>query len=386
MNLSYKYRIYPNQIQREALDNVFDFCRFLYNNALEERINYYEKFNKSLTYNSQAKELPEVKEVFCEAKNVYSQTLQSVLKRLDSSYQSFFRRIKTKSGGKAGFPRFKNKDRFRSILFPQCNLINGGVQKRPNNKLEVFKIPGEIKVVWHRPFQGRCKQVMITRANEKYYIILTCVEVPKEPRQESTGKEIGIDLGIESFVTFDDGAKLRNPKPYKTAKEKLAYLQRRLAAKRRGSNNRKRLKLRLGKQYEKVTNIRKDFQHKVSKQIVDSYDKICVEDLNIKSMLEAKGFEVKKENIADASWGNFVALLEYKAEKAGILLVKVNPANTSKTCSRCDNIKEKLALTERVYHCEACGFVMDRDQNAALNIRRAGTALPVREASGFSRR
>ena len=182
MHRSYKYRIYPNKTQREALDQIFGFCRFLYNNALEERISYYKKFNKSLTYNEQSKELPEIKEVFCEAKNVYSQTLQSVLKRLDSSYQNFFRRIKTKSVGKAGFPRFKNKDRFRSILFPQCNLINGGVQKRPNNKLEIFKIPGEVKVVWHRPFQGRCKQVMITKSNEKYYIVLTCVEVPKGPR------------------------------------------------------------------------------------------------------------------------------------------------------------------------------------------------------------
>ena len=131
---------------------------------------------------------------------------------------------------------------------------------------------------------------------------------------------------------------------------------------------------------------KKRFQHKASKQMWNSYDKIYIEDLNIKSMMESKGFEVKKENIADASWGNFISLLEYKAEKAGVLIVKVNPANTSKTCSCCGNIKEKLALSERIYHCEACGFAMDRDQNAAINIKRAGTALPVREASGFSRR
>lgn len=389
MNLSYRYRIYPNTVQREALDNIFSFCRFLYNNALEERISYYKRFGKSLTYNSQTKELPSVKEVFCEAKSIHSQVLQSVLKQVDFGFQNFFRNLKKKSN-KAGFPRFKNKDRFRSICFSQCNLISGGVKRLPNNKLKLFNIPGEIKVIWHRPFQGRCKQVRIVKSNEKYYIILVCVDIVTEHRTP-TGKEIAIDLGIESFITTDKGIKFHHPKPYKTAKEKLAYLQRRRAAKQRGSNNDKKLKLRIAKQYEKITNIRKDFQHKVAKQLVDDNYKIYIEKLNIKSMLESKGFEVRKENITEASWGNFVALLEYKAEKAGALVIKVDPRNTSKTCSQCLKVKEKLALSERTYHCEACGFEMDRDQNAALNIRRVGTTLTttnsvVIEAFGFSQK
>jgi len=372
--LSYKYRIYPNVIQREALDLIFGFCRNLYNCALEERISYYRKYGKSLSYNTQAKELLEIKDVCSEAANVYSQTLQQTLKQLDAAFVNFFRRIKNKnSNDKPGFPRFKNKDRFRSILFPQCDLINGGAKRLENNKIKVFKIPGEIKVIWHRPYQGRCKQVRIVRQNEKYYIVLTCEDVPKEHRTP-TGKTVGIDLGIENFITMDDGTQLHHPKPYKTAKEKLKYLQQRRAAKQLGSNNDKKIKKQIANQHEKIANIRKDYQHKITKELIRGYDVIYVEKLNIKGMLEAKSFEVKNSNITDASWGNFVAILKYKAENADSLIIEVNPKNTSKMCSCCKKIN-KLALKDRIYKCEACGFEMDRDRNAAINIKRAGTVI-----------
>ncbi len=376
MDRSYKYRICPNATQREALDNVFGFCRFVYNSALEERISYYKKYGKSLTYYQQCKKLPEIKNVFSEAKNVYSQTLQSTLKQLDSSYQNFFREIKKKSG-KAGFPRFKTEDRFRSICFPQCDFVSGqgGVKCLTNNKIKIHNIPGEIKMIQHRPFQGRCKTVRIVKyPSGKYYIILSCADVPSE-RRAPTGKEVGIDLGLVSFVTTDQGATLLHPKPYKTAKEKLAYLQRKRAASQPSSQNNRKLKIKIAKLHEKIENIRNDFQHKAAKRLVDTYDKIYLEKLNIGKMLESKGFEVSKSNISDASWGNFVALIKYKAENAGVLVIEVNPANTSRTCSQCGNIKKELTLKDRTYHCEACGFAMDRDQNAAINIRRAGTAL-----------
>jgi len=373
MMLSYKYRIYPNDIQRKALDSTFGFCRSLYNCALEERISYYKKYGKSLSYNSQSKELLEIKECFSEAEAVYSQTLQQTLKQLDVAFVNFFRRVKN-SKDKPGFPRFKNKDRFRSILFPQCNLISGGIKLLKNNKIKISKIPGEIKTIWHRPFQGRCKQVRIVKSIDKYYIILTCEDVPKEHRTP-TGKIIGIDLGIENFITMDDGIQFHHPKPYKTAKEKLTYLQRCRAAKQRGSNNDKKIKVQIAKQCEKIANIRKDYQHKITKQLIKEYDTIYIEKLNIKGMLETKGFEVKNSNITDASWGNFVAILKYKAENANSLIVEVNPRNTSKTCSHCGKIKETLTLKDRIFKCEACGFEMDRDQNAAINIKRAGTAL-----------
>ena len=175
---------------------------------------------------------------------------------------------------------------------------------------------------------------------------------------------------------------------YKLLSENRANMQRRRAAKQRGSNNNQKMKIQIAKQFEKITNIRKDYQHKLSKKLVKEYDTIYVEKLDIKGMLEAKGFEVNNSNITDASWGNFVAMLKYKAEKANISIIDVDPRNTSKTCSNCGKI-QKLTLKDRIYKCKACGFEIDRDQNAAINIKRAGTALAmaalplISEASSF---
>lgn len=176
---------------------------------------------------------------------------------------------------------------------------------------------------------------------------------------------------------MDDGIKFHHPKPYKTAKEKLAYQQRKLAIKQKGSNNRNKQKKLIVKTYQKITNIREDFQHKLSKKLVRDCDKIIIEDLNISNMLEAKGFKVNKSNIQDASWGKFVEKLTYKAERADKLIVKVNPKNTSKMCSQCGNIKKSLALIDREYKCEVCGFTIDRDINAAKNIRMLGTSIAI---------
>jgi putative transposase len=252
-------------------------------------------------------------------------------------------------------------------------LSGSCVKKLANGKLRVSGL-GDISVVWHRPLQGRCKQVRIIKQADKYYICFSCEGVAEQPLA-STGKTIAIDLGITSFITTDDGTKFHHPKPYKTAKEKLAYLNRKLAAKQRSSNNRKRALVALQRASEKVSNIRNDFQHKVAKQLVVENDIIIIEKLDIKNMLEAKGFEVSKSNISDASWGSFAAKLSYKAESAGKKVILVDPRNTSKTCSKCLNIKENLELKERTYHCEACGFAIDRDLNATYNIRRLGTSL-----------
>jgi putative transposase len=208
--------------------------------------------------------------------------------------------------------------------------------------------------------------------------------VPKAPLAQ-TGKIIGIDLGLTAFITMDNGDKFHHPKPYKTAKEKIAFHNQQLARKHRGSQNRRRAKSILSKAYQKVSNIRSNFLHQTAKQLVAENDVIVVEKLNIKSMLEAKGFEVNKGNIQDASWGNFVAILSYKAERAGKRLIEVDPRNTSKTCSGCGNIKQDLTLRDREYHCEPCGLAIDRDQNAAINIKQLGmsyaTDQTVSEAS-----
>jgi putative transposase len=377
MRRSYKFRIYPNKIQREALDDIFYFNKFL----------YYSKYKKSISYNSQAAQLPEIKKSFADQANIiYSQTLQQTLKRLDNAYKNFFRRVK--SGETPGFPRFKRE--LKSVCFPQCDLIKGGVKRLQNNKIKVFGIDTPIRIKWHREIKGKVKQVFIKKSADKYYLIAICDGVPAETHKP-TGKIIAIDLGIETFITTDDGGKFHHPKPYKTAKEKLAYLNRKLALKQKNSNNRKRAKLAIQRAHEKVANIRADFQHKLSKQIVSENDTVIVEKLNISNMLEAKGYEVNKQNITDASWGNFITILKYKAESAGIKIIEVDPKNTSKMCSCCGNIKKELPLSVRLYECEGCGFKLDRDINAAINIRNIGLGMSpavgktISEAHGFIR-
>ena len=379
MKLSYKYRLYPTREQAEVLQKNLNFCCFLYNCALQERNDHYKKFGTGVSYGKQSAQLPEIKIEFAEqTQTIYSQSLQQVLKRLDGSYQNFFRRVKA-GADKVGFPRYRSSDRFRSLVFPQADLKSGGVKLLENGKLQVSKLPGELKVKWHRPFQGRCKQVIIKKQGDKFYLVLSCDDVPQELIAK-TGKTIAIDLGLTAFITADDGTKFHHPKPYKTAKEKLKFLQQKLAAKQRGSSNRKRAKQSLARAYERVSNIRDNFLHKVAKQLLVENDTVIIEKLNVKGMLEAKGscgagFEVKKENIQDASWGSFAALLSYKAERAGKILIEVDPRNTSKMCSCCGNVKLDLTLRDREYHCEPCGLAIDRDLNAAKNIRRLGTSL-----------
>jgi putative transposase len=225
----------------------------------------------------------------------------------------------------------------------------------------------------HRPFEGRCKQVVIKKQSDKYFVILACDNVPLKILPK-TGNTIAIDLGISNFITTNTGEQFQHPKPYKTAKEKLAYLQRKLELKQRGSNNRKKLKIRIAKTHEKIVNIREDFQHKLANKLIRENDKIILEDLNVQSMLTSTSYLVNKGNIQDAAWNGFDGKVIYKAERAGRLVEKVNPRNTSKMCSNCGHIKTDLKLSNREYHCQACGSTLDRDHNAALNILKLGTS------------
>jgi putative transposase len=373
MMLSYKYRIYPNKLQQIQLDKNFNFCRELYNAALEERISFYKRYKKGISYGSQCSQLPDIKAIRnADCNRLYSQSFQQILKRVDNAYKNFFRRVKLKSGA-VGFPRFKSKDRSFSILFPQCDLKSGGITLKDNGKLRIYGIDDDISIKYHRPFQGRCKNVMIKKTADLYYIIAVCDDVPLNILPK-TNKDVGIDLGINSFITTDDGTKFHHPKPYKTSKDKLSYRNKMLASKKRGSKNRQKALRLLGKTYEKITNIRKDFHHKTANKIVKSYDKIYMEKLNIAGMLKASSHNVKKSNISDAGWGGFAAILKYKAENAGKLVVEVDPKNTSRMCSCCGKIKKDLALEDRIYKC-ACGANLDRDINAAKNIKKLGMSF-----------
>jgi putative transposase len=377
MKRTFKYRLYPNNKQYEVLYNQFNFCCFLYNCALEERISFYKATGKSRSYFDQANTLPDIKEIFSEeTSTIYSQVLQQTLKQVDSAYNNFFGRVKQKVK-KVGFPRFKSKDRFKSICFPQVKPdLSGGGIKLVNNKLKVYGIEGTIRIKYHRPIEGIAKQCRIVKQNDRFYFCVTCDNVSKKPLKK-TGQVVGIDLGINAFVALDNEETFSHPKPYKTAKDKLAYQQRKLALKQKGSSNRKKQKKLLAKTHQRIVNIREDFQHKLANKLIKENDKIILEKLNIKNMLETKTFQVKKSNISDASWYSFIQKLIYKAESADRSIILVNPANTSKMCSRCGKINKNLSLKDRVFHCDKCGLVIDRDINSAKNIKRLGMSPAI---------
>lgn len=219
---------------------------------------------------------------------------------------------------------------------------------------------------------GTLKTCQIVRTpSGKWHCCLTCSGVPKEP-QAKTDKSIGIDLGVKNLIAFSDGNKISNPKHFKKTQRKLAAAQRRLAALSNRDSRRPQAKLKVARIHEKTSNQRKDFYHKISKDLVKRFDKIALEKLNIKEMTKSNWRNLNRE-IQNAAWGELVHMLTYKAENAGKEIVLVDPRNTSKMCSACGVLVDKT-LSIRIHKCE-CGLEMDRDHNAAINIFNRGKGL-----------
>lgn len=359
---AYKYRIYPKKSEQIKIDETIEHCRLLYNRLIEERKLSYKKDSISLNKYAQIKTLPERKKYIPAYSNIYSQVLQNVCDRVDKSYKNFFRRVK-EGKEKAGFPRYQGQNKYNSFTYPQRGYSIDG------NILTLSKI-GKVKIELHRPIGGVIKTCTIIRKNDKYYVCFSC-EVESQILPD-TGNIIGIDVGIKTFVVGSDGLEIQNKKVYKKASKNLKHLQRLVSKKKKGSNRRKVYVKKLAKAHELVANQRQDIVNKTVHKLINNYDVIVHEDLKIKNMV--KNHKLASA-ISDVSWGKLFDSLESAAKtNANKQIIKVNPRNTSKRCSCCGNIKEILKLSERTYHCEICGFVLDRDLNAAINIKVAGIA------------
>lgn len=368
MRKSFRYRIYPTKSQEAALDNQLRLCRGLYNMALDQRIWAYRTQNKSIGYLEQQNQLPEMKAEFTEYFGVHTHVLQNTLRRLDRAYSRFF------SG--SGFPRFKNRDRFRTLQFNNTGF------KILGKKLRIAKV-GDIRIKLSRPVEGTIKTLSITRNSaNQWHVCFSCVvETPPVPQRPVTA-EVGLDLGLEKFGTLSDGSMIPNPRHLRGNVKALVERQRKLARKQKGSKNRGKAKILAAKAYGKVSNQRRDFHFKLSNQLVADYDRIVHEKLNIQAMSRSEVGTVSEPNpestrksglnksILDAGWGQFLDILRFKAENAGVEVVSVNPSFTSQTCSDCGLIAKK-DLSVRVHSCE-CGLEIDRDLNAAINILRLG--------------
>jgi len=364
MKKSFKYRLFTSKSQETALSNMLNSARFLYNCALEQRILCYKQWRKSINYYDQANTLKEIRGFNDGIANLNFSASQDILRRLDKSFQAFFRRIKT--GDTPGFPRFRGKDRFDSITFP---TYGDGI-KLKKGKLYIQNI-GNVRIKLHRDIEGSIKTVTLRRTNDKWYACFSCV-VDTVPLP-ATNKVTGIDVGCSSFATLSSGEKIANPRFIKTDEAKLTKAQRRLSKAERGSPDRVKQRRKLSCLHDKIANRRKDFAHKLSLSLILAYQIIAFEKLNIKGMMgnktECFGHKLNK-SISDVAWNQFMQFTTYKAECAGRTVVFVNPRNTSKMCSRCGQLVEKT-LADRVHRC-SCGLVLDRDENAAINILSLG--------------
>ncbi|SDP01991.1 putative transposase [Paenibacillus sp. yr247] len=324
----------------------------LYNRLLEERIVAYKSHGKSLSYFEQANTFNERKKHIPAMKQVHSQVLQDVARRLEKAYQFFFRRVK--QGETPGFPRFKPKQRYDSFTYPQGGYVLQG------NKLKLSKI-GVVKIKLHRSLEGSIKTCTIIMKNSCYYACFSC-EMELEPLLPSQ-ELIGVDLGLKHLAITSEGETFMASKHYRHSERKLIQLQRSVSRKKKDSHRRKKAVQVLAKQYEKVANQRKDHAHKVSRKLVNRYGLIAIEQLNVQSMIQNRHLA---KSIADTGWSQFVQYIVYKAESAGRVVVQVDPRGTSQQCSECGNIVKK-SLAERIHRCP-CGYTGDRDINAARNI------------------
>jgi putative transposase len=364
LKLSYKFRLYPNKTHLQKLEFTLELSRELYNSALLHRIQAWQKARHSVTYTEQANSLVEVKQVRPEFKEVYSQVLQDVLRRLDKNFKAYLRRLKDKE--KPGFPRFKGKGWFKSLTYPQS-----GWQFLSDRKLQISKI-GIIRVNLHRNFpkNARLKTLTLKKEVDKWYAIVS-FEIPDRKEKVVVKNAVGIDVGITHFATLSDGTQIENPKYLAKSEAKLRDAQRVLSKRKKGTRAREKARRKVAKIHRKIANQRTDFLHKVSRKLVDTYDLIAFEGLKIKNMMQNGNLA---KSIGDSSWGKFLQYITYKAERAGKYAIWVDPRGTSQICSNCGARVPKL-LSMRVHICKECHIVLDRDLNASRNILRLGTSL-----------
>jgi putative transposase len=352
---AYQYRIYPTKKQRKTLQMHLEECRCLYNHLLEMRHTAYERDGISLSCFQQQRTYPILKEERPTLREVHSQVLQNVAVRVDLAYKAFFRRCKT--GEKPGFPRFKGYGRYDSLTYPQS-----GFSITHDDRVCLSKI-GTVKMVYHRPIKGTIKTCTVHRSSTNKWSVSFAVEYEPQ-RLAGCADAVGIDVGLKTFATLSNGEEIENPRFFRNEEKALAKVQRKHAKLAKGTKERRTHRKVIARVHERIAWRRENFTHQHSRQIVDRFGVICVEDLHVNRMVHT---HCLSKSISDAAWSQFFEHLSCKAEEAGRVFIKVNPAYTTQDCSRCHH-RQKMPLSVRTYHCPCCFLVIDRDLNASYNI------------------
>ncbi|PSO92136.1 MAG: transposase [Cyanobacteria bacterium QS_9_48_30] len=392
MRLTYQYRLRLTKEQEGAIEHWLSMLQSQYNFLLADRFDWYEQSRCQVdrcplvchiaepreepNYYSQKKTLPQLKKDRPWYRDIDSQVLQDTVKRVKLAFERYLKG--DSSASCSGKPRFKSLSRYKTFTFPQLkqDCLQGKYIKLP--KL------GTLKVIKHReiPEGFKLKTASITRKADGYYLSLSieCEDIPNSSPDVDWSKAVGIDVGLKDFLTTSKGEIVAIPQCYRKAERKLKRLQRQLSRKNKGSNNRRKAVNRLAKQHKKVADTRKDFHFKTSKWLLDNYDVVAHEDLNIKGVAKSR----LSKSVHDAGWGQFLSILKVKAENAGLLTVAVNPNSTSQTCSNCGaNVPKQL--NDRWHSCSHCHYEADRDINAAVNIKTLAEGHPVNQACGERR-
>lgn len=382
MRRAYKFLLRPTSRQVNALRAMLDDHRDLYNAALQERRDAYRIHGVSISFTDQSAQLSDIRRADPGGQERWSfNSQQATLRRLNRAFEAFFRRVKT--GQRPGFPRFKSVDRFDTVEWPRdrdgCrwdSTLNGSTRV-------YLQGVGHVRVHQHRTVVGSIKTLSVKREGNRWYLALSCDDVPVEPLQ-TTGAVAGIDMGIASFLTTSEGRHVPNPRYAAAAARRIAAMQQVLASCPLGDPRRRKVRSRLGALHRKVARQRLDHAHKIALDLVRDHDVICHEDLRIVSMTrsasgtaEAHGRNVAQKaglnrSILDAGWGCFLRILASKAEGAGRVVIAVNPANTSRTCPSCGHCCAENRITQASFTCVACGYTAHADVVGALNVLRAG--------------
>lgn len=378
---TYKYRLYTNKSQRDALDFILWQQRILYNAALEQRKTVYEATGKGVSYVDQWAHFRDVRNTNPDTFGLVNATsLQQLLRRVDKAYRAFFRRLK--AGETPGYPRFKGRNRFHSMEYKHGDGVKLYQNDRGQMRLRIQNV-GHVKVKYHRdlPADSRIKHVVIKRSLGNWYVTLM-VEFEPLPFPPPTGEAVGIDMGLKSLLALSDGTLIDNPRWLRVSQKRLRVLNRKLARQKKGGTNWRKTADQLAGLHSRIANQRGDFWHKTTRQLVNQYDLICIENLTL-------GFMTANRRLAlsahDAALGEFRSLLAYKAEEAGKFVVPVPPQYTSQVCSGCETIVAK-SLRVRMHRCDGCGLELDRDVNAARNILALGLSVcdPTSALAGVS--
>ncbi len=386
MRVAYQYKLKPTKVQAAELDRWLSMLCAQYNYLLADRFDWYERNRSPINacplvchlpelrdnpdYFSQKKTLPQLKVTHPWYGEIYSQVLQDIVKRVKVTFDRFLKG--DNNGKRSGKPRFKSRNRYRTFTYPQIkdsclqgNLIN----------LPMF---GKAKVVLHRPLLDgfKIKTASVTKKADGFYVTLSLEDatVPTVKPDINPNLIVGIDLGLKEFLTTSDNEVVAIPQHYRKAQKRLRVVQKKVSRRNKGSNRRKKAVRQLGLQHKKVADKRKDFHFKTSKQLLSKYDVIACEDLNVKGLARTR----LAKSVLDAGWSSFISILISKAENASLLVVPVNPHGTSQNCSSC-GVKVPKDLKDRWHSC-ACGCELDRDLNAAINIKNRAEGMPVLKA------